>query len=51
MRRTVPAAIKTPNLPLLPGFIHAIQLDLWSAMAITLLVVLIVALISGLALV
>ncbi|MGE0237783.1 MAG: branched-chain amino acid ABC transporter ATP-binding protein/permease [Parvibaculaceae bacterium] len=48
---TLPPAIKTPNMPLLPSFIHALQLDLWSATAITLVVVLVVALISGLALV
>jgi branched-chain amino acid transport system permease protein len=48
---TLPVAIKTPNLPLLPGFIHALQLDFWSATAIALVIVIVVALVSGLALV
>jgi branched-chain amino acid transport system permease protein len=48
---TMPSAIKTSNLPLLPGFIHAVQLDFWSATAIALIIVAIVALVSGLALV
>jgi branched-chain amino acid transport system permease protein len=48
---TLPIAIKAANLPLLPGFIHAAQLDFWSATAVALVIVAIVALISGLALV
>ena len=47
---TLPPAIKTANLPLLPAFIQSAQLDFWSATAIALVIVLIVALASGLAL-
>jgi len=46
---TLPSAVKTANLPLLPGFIQASQLDFWSATAIALVIVAIIALISGLA--
>jgi branched-chain amino acid transport system permease protein len=48
---TLPPVIKTANLPLLPAFIQSAQLDFWSATAIALVIVLIVALASGLALV
>ena len=48
---TLPPAIKTPNLPLLPDFINAAQFDLWSATAVALIIVIIVAVVSGLALV
>lgn len=48
---TLPVAIKTANLPLLPTFIQTIQLDFWSATAAALIVVILVALVSGLALV
>lgn len=48
---TLPPAIKTANLPLLPAFLQSIQLDFWSATAAALIVVIIVALASGLALV
>lgn len=44
---TLPTAIKTANLPLLPSFIHAIQLDFWSATAVALLVVALIALLTG----
>lgn len=46
---TLPVAIKTANLPLLPSFIHALQLDLWSAAVIAMLVVAVLAYLSGLA--
>lgn len=46
---TSPAAIKAQTLPLLPTFIQASQLDLASATLVALLVVLVVALVSGLA--
>lgn len=48
---TLPPAIKTANLPLLPAFLQSIQLDFWSATIVALIVVIIVALASGLALV
>jgi len=48
---TMPPAIKTTNLPLLPTFIQTAQLDFWSATLIALVVVAIVAWLSGLAIV
>ena len=46
---TSPVAVKTANLPLLPAFIQGHQLDLWSATLIALVIVAVLAYLSGLA--
>ena len=46
---TLPPAFKTANLPLLPTFIQSAQFDFWTATLIALIVVALVALMSGLA--
>lgn len=46
---TLPPAIKTPNLPLLPAFVQATQLDFWTATLFALIVIVAIAYLSGLA--